>query len=248
MTAGFTAHSGLRPEAKRYIMAGRGVVVDAGGRGDYTTVQDAVDYMAARSEAGRVWIREGTYYETVTADVADMFIEGASWDVLVDGEVSGNAFTMTADGINLSNLSAKTTGGGGQTTRAVHITGGNFSRVSRVRCVDADHSGIESAAAGTKLVIDHCLISDSDGSMIVLSGPYSRVQNCHLEGNSGIGIYIDETGDNALITGNHIAGSSHSNAIQVHANAENNAIVGNISDSGISDSSGTSTSTGNEQY
>ena len=252
MTAGFTAHSGLRPEAKRYVMAGRGVVVDAGGRGDFTTVQDACDYMAARSLSGRVWIRAGTYNEAVTTTTsnADLTIEGESHDVLVDGTTVGHAFSVLGARTTIRDLSCQTTGGEGNAYRGMLIGAtAIFSLFDRILVSDADDGGIVILNGAVDSIVSNCWVSGCDGD-----GIYTDAQRCLFHGNTcnsngSDGLAVGATGDNTRFSSN-LAHSNSAYGILIDASGENCTYVGNRcvgnSSGQIQDNSGTSTGAGND--
>jgi len=209
MVAVLTAHSGLRPEAKRYIMAGRGVVVDAGGRGDYTTVSDAVDYMKARALAGRVWVREGLYQESATIAQPRLTVEGASWSTTVDGGTTGHAFDVTATIVQIMNLEVKTTGGIGNSYYGVNgNTGSDMLRVERVFCSDSDGQGVHFGADGGQICFSRVTGADNNGVNFGSAGDNGRVIANFIGSNGGWGTGEHTSAENIVYVGNRVTGNS----------------------------------------
>ena len=245
-----TSHSGLRPEAKRYVMAGRGVVVDIAGRGDFVTIQDAVDFCYARGgTGGHIWIRNGTYYENVlTANTHNnLVIEGESWDTLIDGETSGHAIEATSD-VHIKSLQVQTTGGGGTQYDGINMSSATWYQiVEDCLCLDSDGHGIEFSSSN--VVIRGCWMWGCDEDGIRLAGAWSKVMQNQCNSNGANGIGLPGTGDNACITGNQLI-SNASYGIIIGASDDNCVIVGNRatgnSSGNINDGSSTSTVTGND--
>lgn len=249
MTGVLTSHGGLRPDAKAYIMAGRGVVVDAKGRGDFTTIQDACDYWKARSIGGRIWVRAGTYEESVSVDLANITIEGESWDTIVDGGTTGHGFHVKAGQGSIRDMQVKTTGGGGNTYAAIALQTGAFHDISRVYIPDSDSYGIANFASVSNADIRDCYVTGTDDQGILVGGQW-RIIGCYVGncGNSGIYISVGD-GDDTVVMGCTVL-SNTGYGILIGANDENCVIVGNRvagnSTANITDNSGTSTVTGND--
>ena len=243
-----TSHSGLRPDAKRYVMAGRGVVVDIAGRGDFVTVLDALKYMAARATPGRIWIREGTYVATANhATITDVTVEGASFGTHLSGADIGHAIRLPGVRNQVLNLQASTTGGGGNAYNAIEM-GGSDSRVSRCYINDSDQHGIY---IGTQSVVSECFVNSCDADGIVGAGAAScKIIGNHCSNNGNDGIDFDSSiSDNSVIVGNMCVANTRY-GIRIGADTENcvytgNRCTANTSDN-ISDSSGTSASSGND--
>ena len=244
----FTRHSGQSHDAKAYGMAGRCVVVDKDGRGDFTSVQAAADFWKARGVGGRIWVRAGTYNEKVTISTANTFLEGESWAVIVDGTGQTNALSVTANYITVKNLHFKTPQGGRDDDAVTISAAANACTFDTLQVRGSDGHGI--ATYGGTALIHNCYITQCDGNGIYIDGPDNRVNVCNMHGGGTLrGIFVSDKGDNSVITGNYITGASTtSQFIYVHSDAENCLIVGNRTNGGnIDDDSGTSTVTANEE-
>ena len=244
----FTSHSGLSHDAKAYVMAGRGVVVDKDGRGDFTSVQAAADFWKARGVGGRIWVRAGTYNEKVTISTANTVLEGESWDALIDGTGKTNALTFTANYVIVKNIQLKTPKGGSDDDCFPIGAAANHFTVDTVYVSSSDGQGI--ANYGYYGLLQNCHVANCDANAIYLDGPGNRVNACNLHGGGTLrGIFVSGVADNSVITGNFITGmSTTAQMIYIHADAENCLVVGNRTNGGnIDDDSGTSTATANEE-
>ena len=206
-------------------------VVDSAGNGDYTQVDDAID-----AGAMSIFVKNGTY-SAFTADVAGLRIVGESWAVIIDGGITSHAITASGNNVHISNLSVKTTGGGGQNYNGVHATGDNQEFI-QIRAIDADLIGFD--LNNNENLMMGCLVSDSDNQNVDINGARHRLVGNHVVGPSH-GIYVNG-GANLMITGN----LSETN-ILINA-GDNSVVTGNITNTGITDTPGTSTVSGNEQY
>jgi len=239
-----TSHSGLRPEAKRYIMAGRGVVVDIAGRGDFTTVQDACDYMKARDidggpgGPGHVWIRAGTYAGFSTNQNETRF-EGESWDTIIDGGTDSHAIDCQSFQCQFENLTVKTTAGGGTSYNAVNMAGG-YCHMLRLQVTNSDNDGI--LCTGYNNVIDGCKLDTADRYSLA-SSYYSNIMVNNLCGGDTGATYAI-----ALLSGADrgvVAQNYANSAILINSGADSNVVQGNTIDRAVSDSGTSNDLTGN---
>lgn len=254
MTGVLTSHSGLGHDARAYIRAGRGLVVDAGGRGDYTSIQDAVDFFAARESAGfgggHIWIRNGTYYEAVVQSTAHnrLVIQGESWDSIIDGGTMGHAFQGQGD-VTLKNLQFKTLGGGGNAYDAVELSSANQNQhIENCLCLDADQNAFRWTSSNVHAI--GCHVNGVDAAGFSIHGAWSKVTACHSNSNGSNGFGIDSaSGDGSIVTCCQAA-SNGTYGVRIAA-ADENCVVGDNratanSTANVSDASGTSTVTGND--
>ena len=216
-------------EYKEPIHVGSPVVVDSAGLGGiFWTGTDAVN---AAGNAGRnhVYVQNGQY-GPVDIAVHYMHFEcsGAKNDLADLGAAfvgggSDEALDVTTGVVQINNCSFYTAPGG---------AGGGYSAVSIIGNNNMFHDNV---------------IIDADLSGIVLHGNKHNVYDNLVMGADGYGIVSEPGGDNAKIDDNFVQGTG-SDAIVLNANAENNVVVGNITDAAITDNSGTSTVVGNEQF
>ncbi len=98
------------------------IIVHASGRGDYTTIQEAIDN-ATDGDTIRVW--RGTYRENVVVNRTVFLIGNGSQDSRIDGEDSGPALTVESDGVEIAGFRMKTAAS--WTTGALVIHGDNIT-------------------------------------------------------------------------------------------------------------------------
>ena len=210
-------------------------IIDPAGNGDYRNVNDALD-----AGAKDIYLREGTH-DSFLVDVADVKITGANWDVIVDGTTTAHAIAISAANVTIQNLSAQTTAGGGQSYHGIDITGDNVI-VSNCQVLASDNYGIDITSA--EVLVQGCLVVGADQHGIYLNGARGRLIGNYVNdcGNAD-DVYVGDSGDNFLVTGNHCEGT-----ITIHADGEDGNVSGNISDGAVTDNSGTSTAANNEVY
>ena len=213
-------------------------VVDSAGNGDFTNVDDAID-----SGALSIWIKKGTY-PAFDADVADLFIMGASYASIIDGAGSDDSIDITANRVTITNLSAQTaTGGAGGGHSAINVTGGVGTQIIGVYIPSTDFNAIEVTGASEGLVRDCIVEADHDTDAIFIDGPRWRVIGNFVAAGGGYEIYLESESDNSLVVANLSEGD-----IVIHAYGENSLAVANVTNEGVTDNSGTSTVASNEQY
>ena len=198
-----TSHSGLSPAARAYVMAGRGFVVDAAGRGDFTSVQSACDALYARGGGGRVWVRNGTYYETISTNAShdNLVIEGESWDTVIDGGTT-NAYTcdLNGDYNTLLNIQVKNTAGAGNSAFAVFLDG-DHALAQRVYVPSSDAEGIYGDGSDWR-VLD-CVVMNADSRGIYFEGQWGKCIGNTVTGCGDDGIRVGGS-DNSIYVGNKI--------------------------------------------
>ena len=212
-------------------MAGRGFVVDAAGRGDFTSVQSACDALYARGGGGRVWVRNGTYYETISTNAShdNLVIEGESWDTVIDGETT-NAYTCDINGdyCTIQNIQVKNTAGTGNSAFAIFLDG-DHARARMVYVSSSDAEGIYGDGSDWR-VLD-CLATTCDSRGIYFEGQWGKcigntVTGCGDDGirvggsdnsiyignkvtNCGAyGIWLPTWAENCIVTGNRVSGNT----------------------------------------
>ena len=207
--------------------------------GGFHVVQDAID-------AGHksIFIRAGTY-PSFDADVAQLFIMGESWDVIIDGESADDAIDVTAARVRITNLTVQTTGGGGGSINTITATSaGTDLVVDHVRIADSDGNGI--VCSGVDSEFSFCLFVKSDDMSIYIVAARNRVHNNHIESSSGQSIRVTGDGDNFIITNNLI--ESTGTCILIDSGGDNGLVVGNVTNGVVTDSGAGNTVASNEQY
>ena len=242
----FTSQSGLSHAAKSYVMAGRGFVVDVAGRGDFTSIQTACNALYARGGGGRVWIRNGTYYETIStnANHDNLVIEGESWDTVIDGGTT-NAYTCDINGdyCTIQNIQVKNTAGAGNNAFAVFLDG-DHGLAQNVFVSSSDKEGIYGDGSDWRVL--NCLATNCDSRGIYFEAQWGKcigntVTGCSDDGirvggadnsiyignkvtNCGAwGIIIYSFSDNIICTGNRVSGNTSGQI----SNSSTNSVVAN---------------------
>ena len=238
----FTSQSGLSHAAKSYVMAGRGFVVDGAGRGDFTSIQTACNALYARGGGGRVWIRNGTYKETIATNAShhNLLIEGESWDTVIDGGTASATLRTQGNYCTVQNIQVKNTAGS-SASFAVYLDG-TYSAAVRVyvpssasdaiygdgvywRIVDClahncDSRGFYTEATHGKCIGNTAYSCGDDGIRVGGSDNSVYVGNtCH--NNTGYGIQIHSFSDNIVCVGNRF----HNNTAGNLGNASSNSTV-----------------------
>ena len=81
--------------------ARRTIVVDAGGGGDYTRIQDAIDNA---NNGDTVYVEAGTYYENVKIDKRITLTGSDNANTIIDGMKREDVVQISEDGVWLENL------------------------------------------------------------------------------------------------------------------------------------------------
>lgn len=191
---------------------GKTLVVDAAGGGDHTTIQAAIDYIAAQSDktGWTIEVKNGDYARfTVPAGLIDLTIEGESEagvvvSVLTDdtrAENDNGGINVLGKNITLKNMT---------------ITAGT-SKVKWYEAAISTHAGIN--RDNVSLTVDSCIVKKDAG---VDSGalygifwdcPEMNVTNCTISGfSNAIEIMCDNfkipVGKTCSFTNNTITGAS----------------------------------------
>lgn len=213
-------------------------VVDINGWGHYRTVQDALD-----AGAKHVLVKAGTYPAFVCSG-DNIFIEGESWDAIINGGTTTYGVLISGSRCTLTNLQAKTTPGGGTSYHAVRVTG-TFNRIKSVYISGSDNYGIDGAGADT--TVEDCLIASTcDNTGLTFEAVRGRAINNVIAAVSGPGIQGDGASTNLQIIGNHVKAVASS--IVLNAGDNYSLVVGNICDGTVDNASTGSTVANNLTY
>jgi len=184
---------------------GEAAVVDSAGRGDFWTVQDAID---AASNVGRrvVEIARGYLPNPVTSVPVGMTLRGSGPGTVIGNASSTDtaAVTVTGDSVTISGLTAYTapgSAGGGKPAirwKGAHGTAedvvvrdsdddglvvtGRFFVASNLRIADADDRGV-SIEAGRASLISPVFSSGGTPLVLTAAGDSSRVVGGDVTGN-----------------------------------------------------------------
>ena len=249
MTAVFTSESGIPEAVKQHAQKFKtyAAVVDINGRGQYHTVEDAVD-------AGHraIYVRKGTYphFAIGSGNNGGRISGDNPADTIIDGAENSHAVSLGSDRWTFENFQVKTTSGGGNTYDGFNVTGENntFRGCTVGEC---DSIGFEMSGASENAIIECRLdLSTIDGEPMWLDAGCSRtlIKGNKIDTGGSHGIYLGTTCSDCIVSDNEVRDTG-GYGINVTATAENcviadNRVTGNSSGQ-ILDSSGTSTVTGN---
>ena len=195
-----------------------GAIVDIDGVTNPKTGRYHVVQDAIDAGHKSIFVRNGTYPRMGTIATDDIFVMGEGRDALIYAD-GNQAVLNNGDRVTFFNMSfGQNVGAGGSSALQYSADDG---------------------------LIHGCWIIDGDGHGIYCQGDRNRIIGNVIEDADVDGIYVE--GNNNMVNNNLIKGVA-GNAITIPAASENGVYVGNITDTAISDSSGTSTVTGNEQY
>lgn len=221
--------------ARAYLAPWDAIVDSAGVLSTYTQVDQAID-------AGHknIFIVKGTY-SPFDADVSDLHIQGESWDVIIDGGTTDDAIDITGANAVIKNLSVRTTSGSDNADDGIYASGGGNCRIIDVQFIDFDAYGFRTTSSNSKVINCYFATGDLDG--IHLAGDKAQVIGCYVGAMGGQGIQVTGTGDNFMVTGNHIV-----DTVSIAAGGDNGVLDGNITDGAITDNGTGNTIGDNETY
>jgi hypothetical protein len=227
---------------KEPTYVGSSVVLDSSGVGGiFWAPQDAVD-AAANAGWGHVFVMSGTYgpFDLLSNTHNSIHVEcdsprsgaGSSggptvagdWGVMfTGGQANDNALDMTASA-EVSWCGFWTSPGG---------AGGGFAAVN--------------ISSGNQASFQHNYVMGSDAAAIIFNPNTSNCSFNYVNHSyvDGTGIHLNSSGADGSVVHGNIA---HTGGITIDAGANYNAITGNATNTGISDSGTGNSVTGNSQF
>lgn len=155
-----------------------------------------------------------------TVDHDDMILSGESWLAHIHG-TTVDALIVSGSRVTVKDLQVSTVAGGGNVENALQVT-------------------------GAEVLAMNIYGSASDNVMVHWNGPRGRLIGSYFNvSDNAKDVRIYFLADNFSLVGNHVEGT-----IDIDAVAENGVCVGNVTDGGIADFSGSSIcgATLNEEY
>ena len=252
--AGFTASVN-----NYYIFAEPGTVftfaIELSGTAVRLALGSQVDVQGILTLSGNstsLTCEDGCTLDSIQCDGDDTFIDGGGWGTIVGTpSTDRNVIALHGNRQILQNISAQSTGGGGNSNQRPVDPTGTFPTVRNVRVIDSDRDAIPCSASDA--YIKDCIVQKSDEGGIGITGPRARVIGNYVIGTGTLGIVLGSAGDNSVVVGNTVRSQAATkDAIQIETNGENCVVVGNRVDdlgtgNGIVDNSGTSTVADNDE-
>lgn len=161
----------------------------AGDGSIHDSIQNAVD-----QGTGLVLIGPGTFEENVvipnSTDQVGGVINGVGEATVIDGG-SDHAFHVQADDVTVSRIGVQTTGGGGNTAHALHVSRSNGTvsdpRIDDITVLDSDSNGINLGESAGGWVTD-CNVEQTDDAGIEVRAERCRISECYVgETNNDVG-------------------------------------------------------------
>lgn len=168
------------------------IIVDGSGKGDYVTIQNAIDNCPIN---GMIKISEGIYNENIEIDKTIKII-GLNVDTcIIDGSFSGDVIVINASNVSIVNITIQNSG------KIGHFSDNN--------------AGIEIKANST--IIKSCIIHDNFAGIDIRSSD-NTISNCLINNNSD-GIFMVFSQGN-VITHNSFDSNKHK-GLYIHSGSKN---------------------------
>ena len=165
--------------------ARRTIVVDAGGGGDYTRIQWAIDNA---SNGDIVFIEKGTYFENIIVDKSIKIVGECNINTIINGESNGNVVEITSNEVIFTgfNITGSMSWGHG----GIAVQGAIDCRIENNTCQNNRGFGIYLYEANNITVNNNnCYKNNKDGICLSRTS-YCNITNniCLSNFNGGIGI------------------------------------------------------------
>ena len=198
----------------------RTIIVDNGGTGNYTNIQNAIDN-ASSGDTVLIWA--GTYFEQIQLNKTLTLMGNGSTDTTINGSYIGTVVTIDA---NWCNLSGFTITGGGTDGLGIFINS-NFSKIENCSIVNNSYSGIYIFNEWNKNprnrgnIISNCTCNYNgygrkttgmQGGIMIYGSIRSLISNCTSNYNAKYGMFI-QSGGLATIRNSNICNNEESGII-----------------------------------
>jgi len=223
------------------------IVVDAGGDGDYLTIQEGIDNS---SNSDTVYVWAGTYSENVELNVSVSLIGNGSASTIIDDGDDGAVVNITSSWCNVTgfNITASNNNGINISADNVNVSGNVVvsNNKNGIWC-NSDNSSIYSNTIVSNILdgillstvvdvdISNNNISSNQGNGITIAPSSERIYCIDniISTNSLAGVYIGTSCNYCVFSQNTLIHNGN-NGIRIHINGHHNVIDNNtlISDSG----------------
>ena len=167
-------------------------IVDAGGKGNFTKIQDAIN---AADHGDIIYVYNGTYHEHVVVNKSVSIIGKDRVRTIVDGSGSKSVITVTANNVTVQNLTIMNSGTS-QYDSGVFITnsiGNNIAQNNITRSND----GIRLNFSSSNIVSDNIMFLNYYGGVFLHSSDDNLISNNRIYSNN-YAIYLYSSRNNVL--------------------------------------------------
>ena len=160
---------------------------------DYLTIQEAVNNAAA---GDTIIVQGGTYIENVIVDKV-VFLIGADRDsTIVDANGTGNAFSVVANGVTVSNFTVRNSGD--SLINAGIYMSGSGGNISYNRLIGNNNDGIGLHSSNAVLVMNNIVSTNINDGISLTSSTNCTVQDNVVTGNNENGVAIYSSSGNVI--------------------------------------------------
>lgn len=168
-------------------------IVDVNGNGDYTSLQEAIN-ASSPGDTLKVWA--GTYDEQIVVNITLEFIGNGSANTVIDGQGSGNTFTVRADGVNLSGLHIM--GGGDHPYAGLNLST-NHSHIFNNTISQNGWNGLYLAQGRNNSLQNNTIVENGWNGMDLRASHFSDIYDNNCSSNYREGIYLNRSHNNTLL-------------------------------------------------
>lgn len=179
--------------------------VGGAGPGNYTTIQSAID---AAFPGDTVFVYNGTYVENVVVHKIINLTGEDRWTTIIDADRNGDAILVTADWVNITELTQMFTG-----FAVVGLAGIKLDSVQH--CYIADNNpahtnwyGISLLNSHNNTITNNTNLSDNMHGIRLFSSHYNVVTNNNATYTYGSGVALVSS-DNNTVVGNRLVENDH---------------------------------------
>jgi len=155
--------------------------VDAGGGGDYTSIQDAID---DSSYMDRIIVHEGVYSENIVVDETIELMGDGPGSVIIQGDGSDHVVQITNDRVKMSGFTIRNSGGA--PNAGILITSDEVC-ISDV-IIENNHYGLSLHGCDFTTILDSTIQNNQVGISIEDHSQYTSVNHSKIKSNALYGI------------------------------------------------------------
>ena len=191
---------------------------------DFSTIQDAIDNA---DEGDTIFVKSGTYIETLVVDKSLSLIGDNSNTTIIDGNYTQvySVIKITSNNVKITGFTIQRSGGVKYYERAgIHIEYSNGNNISYNIITDNYGDGIRLEGSSNNLILSNNITENHSGVAILYSSLNNTIQKNRLIDNFS-GIYVSDSDNQSLLQ--NTVKLSGNNGIDID-DSSNNVIFGNI--------------------